>query len=66
MSALHYGRVKSAAEAPMPVEAQLAAAQRGEIHVGLSDQALTELALRAVYPHHHADAVQTAPEGALR
>lgn len=37
-------------EIPSPVEAALAIAQRGEIHVGLSDQALTELAARSVYP----------------
>ena len=67
MSALHHGRVEAVAgEAPMPAEVHQAAAQRGEIHVGLSDQALIELALRAVYPHHHTDAVQTAPEGASR
>jgi hypothetical protein len=33
-----------------PVEADRAAAQRAEIHVGLSDQALAALAVRSVYP----------------
>lgn len=32
------------------VEAGRAVAQRAEIHVGLSDQALAELAARSVYP----------------
>lgn len=36
MSALHYGRIEA-----------LATAQRAEIHVGLSDEALTRLATRA-------------------
>lgn len=40
MSAIHTGSV----------EAGRATAQRAEIHVGLSDQALSELAARSVYP----------------
>jgi hypothetical protein len=37
-------------ELPAVVEAGRAVAQRAEIHVGLSDLALTTLAVRAMYP----------------
>jgi hypothetical protein len=35
---------------PHPSAAQRAAAQRAEIHEGLTDETLTGLAVRAVYP----------------
>lgn len=47
MSAIHAGRTN---RVPAQTEASRAVDQRGEIHVGLSDEALTTLAVRAVYP----------------